>query len=454
VEISREVYLSFTQHARSRNIRFDFNAAPDTIMVFADKEKIEIILFNLVSNAFKFTPPGGSIGMLIEEQQGQVLVSVKDTGCGIAPGTGDRLFDSFYQPAPRDGHAAKGFGIGLYLARKLARQHKGDIRYESELDKGTVFHLQLPAGSPGHEHEETDSHTTVFLDELVEEPDSAGMTEAAAMQETTGIIDKLTSSLPSMLIVDDNADIRQYIRQVFENEFTLYEAPDGLEGYELALKWAPDIIISDIMMKTVSGIELCVLVKENPAIAHIPIILLTASSASDTRLKGIESGAEDFITKPFEKEILIARVRSILKGRNSLQQYFYNAITLQPNFTIAGEHKEFIERCIAITEDHLDDPDFNIGVLSKEIGMSHSNLYKKVKAVSGLSINVFIRYLRLRKAADLFINTDNNITEVAYIVGINDLRYFREQFYRLFQMNPSEYIKRYRRVLGNKSPTR
>ena len=454
VEICREVYLSFTQHARSKNIQFNFSAGADTIMVHADREKIEIILFNLVSNAFKFTNPGGTIGILIEEKQQQAWVSVSDTGCGITPGTGNRLFDSFYQPAPRDGHTTKGFGIGLYLARKLALQHQGNINYESELGKGTVFHFEIPAASPGQDRVATDNHSTVFLDELVEEPEITGIPAAAALQETTGIIDKLTSTLPSMLIVDDNADIRQYIRQVFENEFTIYEAPDGLEGYDLALKWAPDIIISDVMMKTVSGIELCVRIKENPGIAHIPIILLTASSGSDIRLKGIEVGAEDFITKPFEKEILIARVRSILKGRNSLQQYFYNAITLQPNFTIAGEHKEFIEKCIAITEDHLDDPGFNIGVLSKEIGMSHSNLYKKVKAVSGLSINVFIRYLRLRKAADLFINTDNNITEVAYTVGINDLRYFREQFYKLFQMNPSEYIKRYRRVLGNKSPIR
>jgi len=463
VEIGREVYLSFTQHARSKNIRFNFIAPPGTMGVYADREKIEIILFNLVSNAFKFTNPGGAIDFILEANEERVLVSVKDTGCGIAPETGNRLFDSFYQSAGRENLPTKGFGIGLYLARKLALQHKGNIYYESELGKGTVFHFELPPAIASDGYREgmaeslpgqPDTNASVFLDELVEEPDTPEIPADTAIRDTTGIIDQLTSGLPSMLIVDDNADIRHYIRQIFEASFTIHEAPDGLEGYELAVQSAPDIIISDILMKTVSGIELCVKIKENPSIAHIPIILLTASSATDIKLKGIEVGAEDFITKPFEKEILIARVRNILKGRNNLQQYFYNAITLQPNFTIAGEHKAFIERCIAITEDHLDDPGFNIQVLSREIGMSHSNLYKKVKSVSGLTINVFIRYLRLRKAAELFINTDNNITEVAYAVGINDLRYFREQFFKLFKMNPSEYIRRYRRVLGNRSHTR
>jgi len=203
-------------------------------------------------------------------------------------------------------------------------------------------------------------------------------------------------------------------------------------------------------MKNVSGIELCRKIKETPALAHTPVILLTASSSSDVKLEGIEVGAEDYITKPFDKEIIAARVRNILKSKNRLQQYFFNAVTLRPDANIAGEHKEFIERCIAIVEEHIDDPSFNIQTFCREIGMSHGSLYKKVKAVSGLTINVFIRYLRLRKAAELLINTDKTILEITYVTGFSDIKYFREQFHKLFEMNPSEYIKKYRKILGTK----
>jgi DNA-binding response OmpR family regulator len=200
----------------------------------------------------------------------------------------------------------------------------------------------------------------------------------------------------------------------------------------------------------VGGIELCRKIKDTPSVAHIPVMLLTASSSDEIKLKGIEGGAEDYITKPFDMEIIQAKVRNILKSRNRLQQYFFNAVTLKPDANMAGEHKEFVERCIAIVEKHLDNPDFNIQTFSREIGMSHPSLYKKVKAISGLTINVFIRYLRLRKAAELLINTDKTIVEVTYITGFNDIKYFREQFYKLFNMNPSEYIKKYRKILGSK----
>ena len=204
-------------------------------------------------------------------------------------------------------------------------------------------------------------------------------------------------------------------------------------------------------MKEMGGIELCRKIKETDAIAHIPVILLTGSSSEEIKLEGIEGGAEDYITKPFDKEIIVARVQNILKGRNRLQQYFFNAVTLKPLTSIAGEHKQFIERCIAVVEDHLDNPDFTIQTFCKAIGMSHPSLYKKVKAVSGLTINVFIRYIPLRKAAELLITTDKTITEIAYITGFNDIRYFREQFFELFKMKPSDYVKNYRKVLRSKT---
>jgi len=207
----------------------------------------------------------------------------------------------------------------------------------------------------------------------------------------------------------------------------------------------PDIIISDVMMPGMSGIELCSRVKENPDLSHIPVILLTAITAPEIKLKGIEGGADDYISKPFEKEMLIARVKGILKTRNNLQRYFFNEITLKPNnLKISQEYKEFLQRCIDIVEQHLSDSDFSIKILANEIGMSHSNVYRRIKSISGQSANSFIRFIRLRKAAELFLTTDSTVAEAAYKVGFNDLKHFREQFSKVFGLNPSDYIKQFR----------
>lgn len=457
VEACHEVYLSFNHHAISKNIDFSFEKANNELFVYGDKEKIEIILFNLVSNAFKYTNAGRRISLIVEENLHQVEIVVKDTGSGIPAYVGNKLFESFYQANNTDKSSQTGFGIGLYVSQKLAVAHHGKLSYTSEQGKGTEFKLSLLKGKehfPSQyisEDYKVDSHSTI-LQELVEEPVVENILDEKKpiSKNKSEVIDKLRSDLASMLIVDDNIEIRSYIRQIFTEEYNIYEAEDGTDGYELVLKETPDIVISDIKMKKMDGIELCQKIKNNPSVAHIPVILLTASSSDEIKLKGIEGGAEDYITKPFDKEIIIARVQNILRGRNRLQQYFFNAVTLKPTTSIAGEHKEFIERCIAVVEDHLDNPGFAIQTFCKAIGMSHPSLYKKVKAVSGLTINVFIRYIRLRKAAELLITTDKTITEIAYITGFNDIRYFREQFFELFKMKPSDYVKSYRKVLRSK----
>ncbi|MFT3855909.1 MAG: response regulator [Ilumatobacteraceae bacterium] len=212
------------------------------------------------------------------------------------------------------------------------------------------------------------------------------------------VIDHIMSGLPKMVVADDNAELRAYLREIFKSIFIIYEAADGTDAFKLVAKEMPEIVISDVIMPEMSGIDLCRKIKETDELAHIPVILLTASASEASRLKGIEGGAEDYITKPFDKDLILARVQNILKGRNRLQQYFFNTVTLKPLAGVDDDHKEFIERCIQIIENHLDDPDFTIPAFCREIGMSHPNLYKKIKAVSGLTVNVFIRYLRLRKA--------------------------------------------------------
>ncbi|HTK21571.1 MAG TPA: two-component regulator propeller domain-containing protein [Mucilaginibacter sp.] len=450
VNLSKEVFLCFSHQAKSKSIQFDFVCEADSIELFADREKVEIALFNLISNALKFTPNYGTIVCSISETDAFVNIEVKDNGCGIDEQVGDQLFDKFYQlqnPLP----PASGFGIGLYLVKRFIQDHKGTITYKSKKGIGTTFKVCLLKGKehliPNLIFEDV-AETSAFLDELIEHyeeelPESKTGSQLHSLNHKK--TDPLNLESRSMVIADDNAQIREYLKQIFSNDFEVYEAENGVDALNLVYQILPDIIISDVTMQGLSGIELCSRVKEDSSLSHIPVVLLTASSSPEIKLKGIEGGADDYLSKPFEKELLVARVTSILKSKNNLQKYFYNEITLKSNdLKISADYKEFLAECIKIVEEHLVDNDFCTKILADEIGMSQSNLYKKIRSISGQSTNGFIRFIRLRKAAEMFLNTDCTVAEAAYKVGINDLKYFREQFSKLFGLNPSEYIKKFR----------
>jgi signal transduction histidine kinase/ligand-binding sensor domain-containing protein/DNA-binding response OmpR family regulator len=439
VSVCKEVYLSFVQLAKTKRIAYDFDAPEKKIAIYADKEKVEIVLFNLLSNALKYTQEGGKVSLQVKENENTVDILITDNGPGIPNDVGEKLFDRFYRVASTK-TARTGFGIGLYLAKHFIDKHKGNIRYESEVGKGTTFHLTLQKGThhlDGQVVQTAEADQSELLQELVEEP---------IVKEEQNRLENLVSGQQSILIVDDDAQLRQYTAQLFKEKYIIYEAESGEEALQLAAQNTPDLVISDVSMKGMSGIELTKSIKEKPELSHIPVILLTGASAKETKLKGVELGADDYITKPFEKEFLIARVENILRNRNLLQNYFYNEITLQKNtLKVSAEYKEFLDNCIRIVEEHLDDDQFSIQTLASEIGMSHSTLYKRVKSISGQSVNAFIRFIRLRKAAELFITTDANVNQVSMEVGINDIKYFRSQFNKLFGMNPSEYIKKFRK---------
>jgi signal transduction histidine kinase/ligand-binding sensor domain-containing protein/DNA-binding response OmpR family regulator len=453
-ETCNNVFQNFTQLAASKHINFIINRPEDELLFCGDKEKIEIILFNLLSNALKYTPVKGKVVLSIARGAETISITVSDTGCGIAANIDNRIFDPFYQANNEARASQAGFGIGLYVSKKLALAHKGTLLYTSKDGEGTSFTLTLPRPSINAFEQvasDTNSSRESIMHELVEDIQGNDLL-ADDKQELnkSNVIDKIVSGLPSMVIVDDNTELRNYIKDIFCSQFNIYEAEDGIPAFDLICKEMPDIVISDLVMKKMDGIELCRRVKANPALAHIPLILLTGSSSEQSKIKGIECGAEDYLNKPFSKELIVARVQNILQSRNRLQQYFFNTVTLQPATGIDGENKDFLDRCIEIVEMHLDNPEFSVQAFCKEIGMSHPALYKKIKAVSGLTVNVFIRYLRLRKAAELLINTSKTIVEVTYITGFNDIKYFREQFSKLFGLTPSDYVKRYRKPFGNK----
>ena len=442
--LCRDVYLCFVQEARMRKIRYDLHC-PDELFLYCDPQKVEIALYNLLSNAIKYTPVGGEIDFAVEEKGDALLVRVADNGPGIPAADGEKIFGKFYQVINEKQTTKPGFGIGLYLVKSVVEKHHGSIRYESEPGGGTTFFVELPVGK---------AH---FAGEVIRE-DEIGQYKSAPEKPAdtapavpdTEKLEELLSLEATLLIIDDNDQLRQYLLGIFSGKYRVYEAASAEEGLELARKQLPDLVISDIVMKGMTGTDLCAIIKQDPVLGHIPVILLTATDSPEGRLKGIEHGADDYITKPFEKELLEARVANLLKNRTVLQNYFYNEITLQQNnLKISAEYKQFLEHCIAIVEKHLDDKNFSIRQFAMEIGMSHSNLYKKVKSISGQSVNSFIRFIRLRKAAELFIHSNLNVFETATQVGIHDVKYFREQFNKVFGMNPSEYIKKYRKAFSS-----
>lgn len=448
-KLSRAVYDCFTQQATAKKIDYRFESAAFEPQVHAEGIKIEIVLFNLISNAMKYTLPGGEILIKLSENEQQLILTVQDSGVGIPKAAADHIFERFYQAERTDGTHKSGFGIGLYLAKQFVEAHSGTIAYQNKPDGGSIFSITLLKGTAhlaglivtGTLDAEEDLLDEIYAPDLLTPADDNNISLDVS----------IVSDKQAILIVDDERDIRKYIASLFIDDYTVYEAEDGEQGLQIAGEKLPDLIITDFKMLGINGIEFCQSIKSNPTLSYIPVILLTASSSQDLKLKSVHGGADDYINKPFEREYLVARVANLLRNRNNLQNYFYNEITLQSNAVVVSEeYKAFLDACILVVEKHLTDSDFGIKTLADEVGMSHSNLYKRVKSISGQSVNAFIRFIRLRKAAELLIGSDYNVTEVAFRSGFNDAKYFGKQFSKLFGLTPTAFINKHRKTLGRR----
>jgi signal transduction histidine kinase/ligand-binding sensor domain-containing protein/DNA-binding response OmpR family regulator len=449
-EVCYEVFICFNNQVQVKKLHYSFYCDEQQVRAFADREKLEIVLFNLLSNAIKYTPEHGSIRLEIHRDDTFWTIDVKDTGNGIPEETGDKLFEKFYRvPTDTKASAQSGFGIGLFLAKKYMEIQNGTLTYNSSIGKGSAFKLQLPVHQeiePEMRGENSLEATLPLIHELIADTTSTpSFILPTKNTRVTEVLSDIVTEKPVILLIDDDQDIRKYVKQLLAANYIVYEADNTTSGFEIILKNEPDIIVCDVIMEGINGVEFCSKMKESPTFGHIPIILLTGTSSPEVKLKGIECGADDYITKPFESELLLARIKSMLKGRDTLKDYFFNEITLRNNtLKIPAEYSEFLSRCIEIVEKHLENEDFSIKVFTEEIGMSRSKLFRKIKSISGLSNMEFIRYIRLRKAAELMISTDLRIKEIAFQVGFQDIKHFREQFFKLFEMNPSDFIHKYR----------
>lgn len=443
VTLCNDVFVCFAQQVKLKKINYTIDYKADSIEVYADREKIEIVLFNLISNAIKFTPDGGSIAIAVYEDTENVFFQIADSGIGINKDVGDKLFDKFYQVKDSN-YFKSGFGIGLYLVKVFTDAHHGHINYCNNSNSGTTFTLNIPKGKKHFTLEEVCENIIFDVNPVTELIDYNN--RETVVQETENVnLELLLSNKLSILVIDDNEQIRHYIKKVFSQEYNVLEAHSAKTGLELIKKLLPDLVISDIVMDGMSGLELCKMMKQDTAVNHIPVILLTGDATPEMMLKCIEEGAVDFLSKPFEKEVLTAKVKSILRSRAELQNYFYKEVTLKNNVrNISEEHKDFLYNCISVIEHHLIDQHFDVEMLSKNMGMSYPTLFKRIKLITGQSVNNFVRFVRLRKAAELLIHTNCNVNEAAYQAGFNDIKYFREHFNKQFGVNPSEFIKKHR----------
>lgn len=436
-QLCRDTFECFMQMAQSRGIRYELVFEGGQLFMSGDARKLEIVLFNLISNAIKFTPAQGAIVVELRDAGKDVEIRVADTGCGMEDHVKSRLFEKYYRGKKQSQQNEAGYGIGLYLVKQFVDGHGGTLECTSSSERGTTFEIRLEKNrwpDAGTEQAREWNKPEGRMEQLPDAP----------AQDAPNIDLLEITEKKSLLVVDDNSELRQYLKKMFADRYIFYEAADGAAGWELAHRHVPDIVISDVLMEGFTGVELCRKIKQDPFLNHIPVILLSGLGSAANKLQGIESGAEDYITKPFDQELLAARIRTILENRNALQQYFRDNIALREHSQkISITYRAFLEKCIAIIEENLDNEELNPRFLASQCNMSYSNLYKKVKSVSGLSINAFIRSIRLRKAALLILSTNVNVNEAAYQSGIYDLKYFRKQFRNLYGMNPSEYKKKY-----------
>lgn len=441
VPFSKELYSLFSDKAARSEIDFTFHTNLKECPIWADKEKIEIIIFNLVSNAFKFTPKRGRIELSVGLHQafngfenGSVELRVIDTGMGIAPEEQAKIFERFYQTSEAK-KMEDGSGIGLTLVAEYTKLHRGEIKVDSKLGAGTCFTVFLPLGSSHFPIDEAQNKFEINIlatkSELLE-------------SESQHYLFDLRSDKPLVLLVEDNIDMIDFIQISLKEKYNFIVADNGEDGFQKAHSFLPDIIISDIMMPVMDGLALCKKIKDDTKTSRIPIILLTAKSLTSQKIEGVRMGADIYLTKPFEVDLLEAHIDHLLESKAELAAYFKNELITQPVNEVGKENEDdrFLKKVMNTIEANISNSDFSVELLSEEMGMSSTHLYRKLKSLTHLSANEIVKKYRIKKASLLLKNKEGNISEIMYEVGFSNLSYFSKCFKMEFGLTPKEYQQR------------
>lgn len=427
-ESMKQWIMLFSVSAQKKHIAISMDA-PDTIMLRADQDKIERICYNLLSNALKYTSEGGEISLMAKEEDGRVMISVADNGCGISSDELPYIFDRFYQAK----NAGRGTGIGLAIVKAFTELHHGEVSATSIEGKGSTFTIHIPVRQKG----EVTNQPTEKIEQLVE-PSSAEEVPNQA-RHIDELIQPYQTDKPEVLIIDDNIDIRTYLRSVLSEKYNVSEAADGKVGLELARKIVPDIVLSDIMMPVMDGLAFCQQLKTDKAISHIPVILLTARSLDEQRAEGYEHGADAYLSKPFSLRLLLSRIDNLIESRKKLNQTWSKGVEDDEIGNISNEiDKSFLKQLRKIIQENLANSDLSVEQIGDEIGLSRVQLYRKVKALTGYSPVEIVRKARLTRARHLLQTTERTVSEVAYAVGFSTPSYFSKCYKDEFGENPKK----------------
>ena len=471
-DISKQIKgltLSFSSLADRKKITLKFNTNISSIIGFVDVSKLEKIITNLLSNAFKFTPRNGIITVIIkavipakagihekkqipdkvrDDNTNYIQIIVSNSGPGIPADQLDKIFDRFYQADDNYKKDSEGTGIGLALTKELVEVCGGEISVSSIPNKTTTFEITLPISKEYFKKDEIIEKTETgcqrpetgyqisISNTQSEDPGSHISGQKSSIEDRASRI-----SSPTILVVEDNPDVTSYICSFMEKDFRILTAENGREGIKIVLDKYPDLVISDVMMPEMDGFELSQKIKSDERISHIPVILLTAKADVDSKIEGLEFGADDYITKPFEARELLIRSKNLIEQRKKLRERFSLLMDLKPEDIAASSMDEqLVQRLLAVFEDHMEEPDFSIEQLAQEIGMSRRHLNRKIQAMTNLSTSDFIRILRLQKAARLLKSASGTVSEIAFKVGFNNLSYFSKAFRRHFGKLPSDFM--------------
>ncbi len=457
---SHSIFDAFKPLAETRKIDFTYHEEDLPQEIWYDPEVIENILYNLLSNAFKYTPQECKISLEVSgvrledsrltnqsvagEKEGRDVIRVKiiDNGCGIAAENIPLIFKRFYRIESENEFKVRGTGIGLALTDELIKSHHGEIFVESTPGKGSVFEIQFPCLKgyyAYHERKSSSPYDPATIDQQVKLLTEELFGEVEDMQEEEADIVTDNEGAPTLLVVEDNVDLRKFISLRLRKNFQILESSDGATGIEMARKHNPDVIITDLMMPKIDGIELCAYLKNNLATSHIPIIMLTAKNTEQHEIKGLESGADDYLTKPFNFDVLEARIKRLLESRKAIVHEIKSNPMTGNVEGIGVKDREFLKKAYEILENSYGDPDFNTREFVQEIGISRSLLHKKLTALTQQSATEFINEFRVKKAALLLADSAKNISEVAYTVGYNDPKYFSRVFNKIMGLSPRDY---------------
>ena len=433
VRFSKEVYLYFKEAAKTKHIKYKFKPAQEEILFPFDRNKMEIVLCNILSNAIKYTNEGDEIVMKIDSDSEFCIISIKDTGIGMNAEDMGKIFDRFFQIKSANTARMIGSGIGLSFSKKIIELHHGSISVSSKINEGTEFKIKLSMNPSLYEGSIDENFVT---------------TDNIKGYNTKDIIENyenlsIAAKEHSVLIIDDNPEILAYLKDILSDTYNVIQANDGDSGFQKASIEIPDLIVSDVMMPGKDGITLCKELKSQITTSHIPIILLTARTSTVFEIEGLKTGADDYVTKPFNAKVIKARIESLLENREKLRAHLLNKVRFEPTAHNIDNEEDaenaFIHKAILLVEKNLQNTDFGIENMVDELYMSQSTLYRKIKSLTGLSLTAFIRSIRLKKSAQLILSSDLNLNQIAYEVGFNDYKYFKTSFKKQFNCLPSKY---------------